>query len=327
MKRLGLILAVSIFTLSSISCEKGPDPKKMQQAAEEKSQEAQPQQQIAPAHQQIPEYKEMIMWNEMNFAPHFILDGPYKGMGFGDKVIPILMDALPEYNHKTFTGNTALMIERSKNGEHVCTINFIKTEERKEYVYFSLPYIFVLPNGLIIREEDKGKFDKYIDSEGKISLTSLLKTSDLKFGVSGKTAYGKGVDPLISANKDNPNVVARYGKDLTEGLLQMLDLKRIDYMLTYPDMRSFLTKKLNIQSKLRYITVAEMPKDYLLEAHVGCAKNTWGQELIEKIDNLITTTDLIDKTADYYSYWLDENDKKIYQGLFEKVVKSKQEKR
>lgn len=320
MKKLGLICVVGIFTLFSISCEKGSDPQKIQQAAEEKSQETQPQQQIT-------EYKEMVMWNEMNFAPHFILDGPYKGMGFGDKVIPIFMDALPEYNHKTFTGNTALMLERAANDEHVCTINFIKTAERENTVVFSLPYIFVLPNGLIIREEDKGKFDKYIDSEGKISLTSLLETTDLKFGVSGKTAYGKGVDPIISANKDNPNVVVRYGKDLTEGLLQMLDLKRIDYMLTYPDMRGFLIKKLNIKSKLRYITVAEMPKDYLLEAHVGCAKNTWGQELIEKIDNLITNTDLIEKTADYYSYWLDENDKKIYQGLFEKVVKSKQEKR
>ncbi len=321
MKKLGLLFAVSIFTLFSISCEKGSDSKKMQQTAEEITS---PQQQTQPA-QQIPEYKEVVMWNEMNFAPHFILDGPYKGMGFGDKVIPIFMDEFPEYKHTTFTGNTALMLERSKNGDHVCTINFIKTEDRKEHVYFSLPYIFVLPNGLIIREEDKGKFDKYIDSEGKISLAALLETSDMKFGVSGKTAYGKGVDPIIAANNDNPNVVARYGKDLTEGLLQMLDLKRIDYMLTYPDMRSFLTKKLNIKSKLRYIPVAEMPKDYLLEAHVGCAKNTWGQELIGKIDNLIKNTDLIEKTADYYSYWLDENDKKIYRELFEKVVKSKQE--
>ncbi len=323
MKRLGLIIAVSIFTLFSISCEKGSDPKKIQQVAEETPQK----QQIPPAQQQIPEYKEMVMWNEMNFAPHFILDGPYKGMGFGDKVIPILINAFPEYTHKRFTGNTALMLERSKNGEHVCTINFIKTAEREKTVQFSLPYIFVLPNGLIIREEDKGKFDKYIDSEGKISLAALLETSDMKFGVSGKTAYGKGVDPIIVANKDNPNVVARFGKDLTEGLLQMLDLQRIDYMLTYPDMRGFLTKKLNIKSKLRYIPVVEMPKDYLLEAHVGCAKNTWGQELIAKIDNLIINTDLIEKTAGYYSYWLDENDKKIYQELFEKKVKSKLEKR
>lgn len=318
MKRFGLVLVATIFALSSISCEKATESKETQKAAEEISQDIQSQQQIT-------EYKEVVMWNEMNFAPHFILDGPYKGMGFGDKVIPILIEAFPEYQHRRFSGNTALMLERSKNDEHVCTINFIKTEERKKYIYFSLPYIFVLPNGLIIREEDKSKFDKYIDSDGKVSLASLLEKSDLKFGVSGKTAYGKGVDPIIAANKDNPNVVARFGKDLTEGLLQMLDLKRIDYMLTYPDMRSFLTKKLNIQSKLRYIPVAEMPKDYLLEAHVACARNAWGEELIAKVDSLITDTDLIDKTADYYSYWLDENDKQIYQERFQRVVKKKPE--
>ena len=306
---------VILFTVFCISCGKTPDSSSKKEISEQSP---------VITEQVIAEKtKEPIMWNEMDFAPHFILEGPYKGMGFGDKVIPILIDAFPEYSHSRFTGNTAQSIERSKNNENICVINFIHTPERAAHFYYSKPYIFVLPNGVIIREEEKPKFDKYINDEGKISLAAVLQNQKLVFGVSGKTAYGKGVDEIIAKNKGKPHVIERFGKDLTEGLLQMLDLKRIDYMLTYPDMRGFLTKKLSIKSKLEYIPVAELPDDYLLEAHVACTRNYLGEEVVAKVDKLIDETDLIDKTAEYYSYWLNENDKKIYYQLFNKVVKGK----
>lgn len=309
------LVVIILFSVFCFSCSKAPDPSS-EQIPQHPKQIAQPV--VAERS------KEHIMWNEMDFAPHFILEGPYKGMGFGDKVIPILIDAFPEYTHSRFTGNTAQSIERSKNNENICVINFIHTPEREVHFYYSKPYIFVLPNGVIVREEEKTKFEKYINEDGKISLAALIKNQELVFGVSGKTAYGKGVDPIIAENKDKPHVIERFGKDLTEGLLQMLDLERIDYMLTYPDMRGFLTKKLNIKTPLEYIPVAEMPEDYLLEAHIACTRNYLGEEIIAKVDGLIDKTDLIDRTADYYSYWLNENDKRIFRQLFNKVVKGKQ---
>lgn len=312
------LVSIVLLPFFVISCDKAPDtsvnkltPKQETNTSLQATAEAEPP-------------NEHAMWNEMDFAPHFILEGPYKGQGFGDKVIPILFEALPEYKHSTFTSNTAQSIERAKKFQNICVINFIHTPEREAHFYYSQPYIFVLPNGVIVREEEKARFDKYINEKGEISLEAVLKDKDLRFGVSGKTAYGKGVDPIISKNKGNPNVIERFGKDLTEGLLQMLDLKRIDYMLTYPDMRGFLTKKYDIKTKLRYIPVAEMPDNYLLEAHIACTRNNWGQKLVAKVDKLIKETDLIDKTAEYYSYWLDENDKKIYWQLFNKVVKGQE---
>ncbi|THB74927.1 MAG: TIGR02285 family protein [Gammaproteobacteria bacterium] len=309
------LVTIVLFTVFCISCDKTPDPSSHEVISKEPKDLT--KQVIAE------KSKEHIMWNEMDFAPHFILEGPYKGMGFGDKVIPILIDVFPEYTHSRFTGNTAQSIERSKKNENICVINFIHTPEREAHFYYSKPYIFVLPNGLIIREEERLKFTKYINEEGKISLASILENPKLIFGVSGKTAYGKGVDEIIAKNKGKPHVIERYGKDLTEGLLQMLDLKRIDYMLTYPDMRGFLTKKLNIKTPLEYIPIAEMPEDYLLEAHIACTRNYLGEEVVAKVDGLIEKTDLIEKTAEYYSYWLNENDKKIFRQLFNKVVKGK----
>ncbi len=307
------LLLVALLSICCFACEKIPESSKQEDLVVKSE--------VAVEPEKTKDFQEYIMWNEIDFAPHFILDGPYKGMGFGDKVLPILIESLPEYSHGRFTANTAQSLERAKRHENICLINFIQTAEREQYFYYSKPYIFILPNGVIVREEDKFKFDDYLNDQGEISLATLIKNHDLKFGISGKSAYGKGIDAIISENRGKPHVVERLGKNLTEGLLQMLDRKRIDYMLTYPDMRSFLIKKLNIKSKLRYISIAEMPENYLLQAHVACTKNNLGADIIKKIDEMIEETDLIDKTAEYYSYWLDENDKAIFYQLFNKVVK------
>ncbi len=253
-----------------------------------------------------------IEWYKHDFPPYFILDGEYKNKGILDQIFPSITNNMPEFSHANFITNNAGFFRRVNNGDDICSYSFIKTEQREKLLYFSDPYFYVLQNAVFIREEDKSKFSQYINDKGRIYLSKLIQNDKINFGVKKSVAYGKNVDKIIQQNLDRPNVIVRKGKDLTEGLLKMLSLKRIDYMLAYDESVGFLSKKLNLKTKFIYIPVAEMPENYLIRGHMACPKTIWGRAVIDKANKIIKEEDLVRKTAVIYKNWLTDDAKKEY---------------
>ncbi len=260
-----------------------------------------------------------ITWYKHDFPPYFILDGEYKDKGILDQIFPSIVKNLPEFQHGHFVSNNAGFFRRVQNGDDVCAYSLIKTDQREELLYFSTPYFFVLQNAIFIREEDKGKFSKYINAKGRISLSKLIQNNKINFGVKKSVAYGKNVDQIILQNLDRPNVIVRKGKDLTEGLLKMLSLKRIDYMLAYDESVGFLSQKLNLKTKFMYIPIAEMPENYLIRGHMACPKTIWGRAVIDKVNAVIKGKGLVEKTTNIYKKWLTDDAKKEYLQLIEVI--------
>ncbi len=261
-----------------------------------------------------------IKWYKHDFPPYFILDGQYKDTGILDQVFPSISKNMPEFTHEHFITNNAGYFRRVNNGDDVCVYSFIKTEQREKLLYFSAPYFYILQNAVFIREEDKAKFSQYINAKGRISLSKLILNEQINFGVKKSVAYGKNVDQIIQQNLDRPNVIVRKGKDLTEGLLKMLSLKRIDYMLAYDESVGFLSKKLNLKTKFMYIPVAEMPENYLIRGHMACPKTIWGRAVIDKLNRIIKDKKLVKISTDQYTKWLTDDAKKEYLQLI-KVIK------
>lgn len=258
-----------------------------------------------------------IMWYKHDFPPYFILEGPFKDLGILDQIFPSIAKNLPEFTHEHFISNNPGYFRRVENGDDVCGYSFIKTEQREKLLYFSEPFVYILQNAIFIREEDKGKFSEFINEDGRISLSRLIANEQLNLGIKRSVAYGENVDQIIHKNIGRPNVVVRKGKDLTEGLLKMLSLKRIDYMLAYDESVSFLSKKMNLKTKLMYIPIAEMPKDYLISAHIACPKTIWGRAVIDKIDRIIKEKELYKISAEFYINWLTDDARKEYQQILE----------
>ena len=90
-----------------------------------------------------------VAWMEVEFPPGYIHKGPLRGQGYEDVITRILMEHLTEYRHDKMMGNLARMYHEFRQGRRVCNVALFKTPERREFMYFSIPSTFTLPNGLI----------------------------------------------------------------------------------------------------------------------------------------------------------------------------------
>ena len=262
-----------------------------------------------------------INWYKNDFPPYFILKGPYKGLGILDRLYPHIISALPSYKHNFFVTNNPGFFKRVALGHNVCSLSLMKTEERAKHVYFSKPYLFLLQNGLFIRNSDIEKFVEYFTSDGKVVLSRLIKDKDLVLGVKRGVSYGGGLDEIISANIDNKNIVSRKGKDLNEGLFKMLRLGRIDYLIAYDESMNFMITKLDVPSNFLFIPIDELPKQHLNQAGVSCSKNEFGKKVINEINKILEDEKIIEQTKKYYMNWL-SNDAILE---YKKILKEKNE--
>ncbi len=264
-----------------------------------------------------PDLKE-ISWYKHDFPPYFIINDPEKGQGILDLFYPYLVESLPNYTHSFFITNNSGFFKRVESGHNVCAFSVMKTEDRAKELYFSEPYVYVLQNALFIRIEDADRFLNYTDSNGKILFSEVIEDQSLILGAKQGVSYGKEFDRIIREHINNKNVVIRKGKDLSEGLLKMLQLKRIDYMIAYDESFKYLLKKLNMESEYLYIPIAEMSDKNLNMVGISCTKNDWGRIIVEEFNKVIITNELHLKSKQLYMDWLSENAKREYVRILSK---------
>ena len=253
-----------------------------------------------------------INWYKTDFPPYYILNGPEKGKGILGHLYHYVVESLPQYDHQFFISNNPGFLKRAKSGHNVCATSLLKTPEREKYLHFSTPYLNILQNAIFIRYEDIDSYIEYITADGRISLSNLIMDQTLILGVKHSASYGGEIDKIIDANKNNKNVIARKGRDLTEGLLKMLRLKRIDYMIAYDESIEYLIKKLDLKREYLYIPIAEMPNNQLNQVSFCCAKNGWGGRVIQDINKIIAKGELTNKSKQFYMRWLGDVAKKEY---------------
>ena len=73
----------------------------------------------------------------------FIHNGILKGQGYEDLITDILKKHLPEYNHEHMQATISRHYQQWKQGEPACSVAMFKTPEREEFVYFSIPSVFI----------------------------------------------------------------------------------------------------------------------------------------------------------------------------------------
>ncbi len=94
-----------------------------------------------------------ITWIQNDFPPVWILDGPYKGQGGADLIQTLVMENLPEYNHKTLLLNNSRFRQMAKQGKNVCSCATFKTEDREKIMHFNrIPSSFIFSNGIITKK-------------------------------------------------------------------------------------------------------------------------------------------------------------------------------
>ncbi len=256
-----------------------------------------------------------VAWMEVEFPPGYIHKGPLRGQGYEDVITRILMEHLTEYRHDKMMGNLARMYHEFRQGRRVCNVALFKTPERREFMYFSIPSTFTLPNGLITLRERLPKFG----DASEIRLAEVLET-DLRLGVSRDRSYGKALDEVLKAHEGSPGIFVHSGKDVFESLLRMLLSDRLDCMLGLPEEVIYVAEKMGVKDRIVTIALKENQGDYdAWLGSVACSKTPWGAGIIRRIDEILRKERPTERYRSAYERWLDDNRILQYRELYDQV--------
>ncbi|MVV46857.1 TIGR02285 family protein [Pseudomonas sp. PB120] len=252
--------------------------------------------------------KETLIWLLRDLPPTMIFQGPKKGQGIIDQMLPLLIAGLPQYNHTLMRVNRARGMQMLHEASLTCDPSLIWTKEREQWIAFSDPAFRAVSNGLVIRQEDLPVLEPFLVG-GEVDLAALLASGDKKVGVVAERSYGQLVDALLRQSPPGA-LTPHYGNDALGSLLQMQRLGRLQVVLGYwPEIR--------YQAELKNITDEQLVfypikgTGPYLSGHIGCSNTPQGRQAISEINRLLRTLphDRLDRL---YGDWLDPQRRSDY---------------
>ncbi|WP_397449523.1 TIGR02285 family protein [Pseudomonas sp. NA-150] len=252
--------------------------------------------------------KDTLIWLLRDLPPLTIADGPQQGKGSIDRLMPLLIAGMPEYNHQLLHVNRARAMQMLLEPTFTCDPTLLWTPERAKHIVFSIPTYAVISNGMVIQRRDVERFTPFI-SNGEVDLQALLASQSIRLGVVAERSYGPVIDQIMkSALPDQLN--SHYGNDAIGSLLQMERLGRVQALLSYwPEARFQAVQQGIPVEDLLFFTVKGSPKYQF--AHVGCSDTEQGRQAMEVINRqmrILRQTKLIE----FYAEWLDPQSREEY---------------
>jgi len=81
--------------------------------------------------------EDRVTWYVTDHPPFFITEGPQAGQGSGDLQMRWLTAHLPNFDHHFEQVSTNRLLYDFEHQDGLCTINIIRTEERKKFMLFN----------------------------------------------------------------------------------------------------------------------------------------------------------------------------------------------
>ncbi|SPO53655.1 conserved exported protein of unknown function [Pseudomonas sp. JV551A1] len=246
--------------------------------------------------------KERLFWLVRDLPPFTILEGPEKGRGVIDQLLPLLIRQMPEYDHSIVRVNRARGIQMLQDPQtFTCDPTLLWTPDRAEYVRFSTPSLGVISGGLVLRKDSEALVAPYLDGQ-QVDLHGLLSKTSLKLGVVAERSYGTQIDAILRQLPDTA-FSRHYGNDATANLLQMQQLGRLRMVLGYwPEVRYLIEQQGGALADYRFHPVQGVNRYQFL--HVGCSNSELGRIAIAHIDQLLPALRR-DVLPALYARWLD----------------------
>lgn len=242
---------------------------------------------------------ETITWVTLDAPPYFILSGPDRNSGIGDRIMALLQDKLPEYTHKIQPNlPVSRIIQLQKEGSPVVLVTTLWSKEKEDYLYFSLPTVINPPTVLVTLQK---KADRFSASD-TVSLKDLLQRPDLRLGLADRN-YGEPLDSLLSSGKGN--IHRRMGSNVFTGLLEMIDLGRVDYILGTPYEVAYAQKNYPNPLQLKIYSLGEIGEEQYLLSYAAFPKNPWGLSLRDKVNKILREQRLLPSYRKNFTDWLD----------------------
>lgn len=259
----------------------------------------------------------IVTWATPNFPPYIILDGKNKGKGIDNQIAEDISRKLTNYKYKFAECNYKRLQEMIKEKEQMLVTPIFITPERQKFVLFSeVASYLVLPNGFIIRKEDRPKYLSYLSEEGTLDIEKILASEKISIGINFGRSYSGILDEMIKKYKDSGKFYEKTSPDLSESMIKMLDMKRIDAALGFPCEIQYVCDELGIdRNNFEIIPVTGMVP--YSAVYFGGPQSEWGEKVMKEINAILRTPGTIAQYVSYYESWLDKSSKDRYKKVLE----------
>lgn len=252
--------------------------------------------------------KDNLIWLLRDLPPMTIFEGPKKGQGVIDQLMPILIAGMPQYEHTLMRVNRARGIQMLHDESFTCDPSMVWTKEREQWVVFSIPAFRAVSNGLVVRQQDRPVLEPFL-VDGEIDLSALLASGKNKVGVIAERSYGQFLDGLLQQAPAGA-VTPHYGNDALGSLLQMQRLGRLQVVLGYwPEIRYQASQENIADSDLAFYPVKGTVK--YVSVYIGCSNTLQGKQAISEINTLLRTLHH-EHFDQLYADWLDPERRSDY---------------
>ncbi|MDG9881866.1 TIGR02285 family protein [Pseudomonas sp. GD04058] len=254
------------------------------------------------------EARERLTWLLRDLPPLTIFEGSQKGQGAVDQLLARLIEQMPEYDHSILRVNRARAMQMLAEPSFTCDPTLLWTPERAKFIYFSVPSMGTLSNGLIVRKQDAAMVEPFL-VDGKVDLQRLLASGSSRLGMVAERSYSPPVDMLLKAAPPD-TLTAHYGNDAMRSLLQMQHLGRLKWLLGYwTEVRYLSVESDQPLDDLAFYPIQGMAQYQFI--HVGCSDTPQGREAVSHIDRLLLEM-REQRLPPLYAAWLDEQTRKAY---------------
>ncbi|WLH36709.1 TIGR02285 family protein [Pseudomonas sp. FP2196] len=252
--------------------------------------------------------KPTLIWLLRDLPPLTIFEGPKKGLGVIDHLMPMLIAGMPQYEHTLIRVNRARGMQMLHEASFTCDPSLIWSKERAQSIAFSIPAFRAVSNGLVVRQKDRGVLARFL-VDGEVDLAALLADGKEKIGVVAERSYGELVDNLLrQAPKDA--LTPHYGNDALNSLLMMQRLGRLQVVLGYwPEIRYQAQLAQIAEDELLFYPIRGNVK--YLSGYIGCSDTPQGRQAITEINQLLRTLPH-DQLNQRYADWLDPDRREAY---------------
>lgn len=226
-------------------------------------------------------------WCSFDLPPMYIVTGPEAGKGTVQEHVRFLQGKLPQYEHKTQLSSIPRLIKDMREQQLVCA-GMQRNEEREQSMLFSLPFYATHPPALITLRSRLTRIKPFLNTQGEVRLAELINGSELNLGLTAGRSYGATLDAELARHLNDPHVQVRtVAERLSEGLVSMMKLGRLDYTIAYESERRLFLEQLGNSSgdELVQLPIAGLPRQ--IPIYIVAPKTEWGQRFIQRINALL----------------------------------------
>jgi uncharacterized protein (TIGR02285 family) len=246
-------------------------------------------------------YADNITWLSADFPPLAMPGASDAQQGYMDKLLQHVQRALPQHRIQEDVLPWPRVLFTIQNGGPYCTAMAAQTPEREAYLRFTSPYGYVYPVGVVIRAQDRARFQRYLNRDGELLLQDLLGNDVLSAGVAGKRSYGTTLDAVLKPflDKTAKQIRTVHQDNSTKSLLNMLQKKRFDYTLAYPAEVVYYDKKMVL---LHFYPIAG--NSDLQAGRFSCTKSLQTDRVFKDLSSLAAASRNSAALAEAYERWL-----------------------